>query len=63
MSIDRYKGYIIFECDRCHETLETGTREFNEALNELNNEGWRAQKVFPDTRGDGVWRHYCKGCK
>lgn len=55
--LDRYDNNIIFECDRCHETLETQRQDFFEALDVLKSEGWEARNI------GGVWRHYCTGCK
>jgi hypothetical protein len=55
--LDRQKGEIVFECDGCSDTLETGEREFSEAKHALDAEGWRARKLGSD------WMHYCPGCK
>lgn len=52
--IDRQKGQIIFECDNCTETLETGTMDFDEANQKRREEGWGTIKTK-----DGVWEHYC----
>ncbi len=54
--IDRQHGYIVFECDGCGDTLETGEREWNDAMSEFRSESWRA---FKDDDG---WNHYCPSC-
>lgn len=55
--LDRQGGEIIFECEGCSDTLETGERDFSEAKAVLDTEGWRARKLGSD------WLHYCPGCK
>jgi hypothetical protein len=57
MTLDRYKGKIVFECDRCHEVNETQHCELREAIEEIKSEGWIARKHIDD------WRHYCARCK
>lgn len=54
--LDRQKGNIIFECDTCADTLDTGTGSFDAALNQLRRDGWRAQLVA------GEWVHWCQKC-
>lgn len=54
--LDRQHGQIVFECEGCSETLETGEREFAEAKGVLDDEGWKARKVGAD------WCHYCPEC-
>lgn len=56
MSVERIKGEVVFTCDRCDETLETGETDFNDARDRLEEEGWRT--VIPP-RGSQDWRHYC----
>ena len=55
--IDRQGGQIVFECDSCDETLETGTEEFRDAWAHAQREGWRAKKIGT------VWTHACPGCE
>ena len=43
--IDRQGGQIVFECDSCDETLETGTAEFRDAWSLAKREGWRSKKL------------------
>ncbi len=54
--IDRQGGQIIFCCDECDETYESGTHEFNEAWTIAKRDGWRAYKLGED------WMHECPGC-
>jgi predicted RNA-binding Zn-ribbon protein involved in translation (DUF1610 family) len=54
--LDRQHGKIIFECDVCGDTLESDTRDFNEALLTLKNESWSARKIGSD------WVHSCPEC-
>lgn len=58
--LDRQHGDIIFECDRCMEVLETGTGNFDAALNFMKQQGWRS---VPDPKEKGEWNHFCGGCK
>lgn len=55
--IDRQHGQIVFECDGCDETIETGEDEWNEAMAQFRSERWRAEKV-----GD-EWTHLCPRCQ
>ena len=54
--LDRQHGNIVFECDVCGETLDSDTRDFNEALRILKNESWSARKIGVD------WCHSCSDC-
>ena len=56
--LDRIKGEIVFECDgpKCNEYLETETRDFTEAKEQLNEAGWRTSL---DAR---IWVHTCPTC-
>lgn len=54
MSLTRDKGLIVFQCDECHETLETETRSFQEALDLLKAEkDWGMRKLGME------WYHFC----
>lgn len=56
--IDHQRGQIVFECDACGDTLDTDTREFDEANALRREEGWLAEKVGRD------WVHFCSDrCK
>jgi hypothetical protein len=55
--IDRQHGEIIFECDACDETLETGESAWPHAHALFNAEGWHAEKVGDD------WIHTCPKCR
>lgn len=52
------RGEVVFECDGCDDTLETGTDEFGEAREELKAERWITRK---DEDTDD-WVHYCPAC-
>lgn len=57
--IDRQHDEIHFLCDgnKCHESLETGRDNWQEAMAYLKRKGWRVIK-------DGTeWLHLCKDCK
>lgn len=54
--LDRQHNQIIFECDACSETLETGERDFDEAKEILDREDWKARKFGSD------WYHSCPKC-
>lgn len=56
--IDRqYNNEITFECDGCDLTCETGTGDFNLALQVIRQEGWRPTNIA------GEWLHLCPECK
>ncbi len=55
--IDRQRGEIIYECDGCDETIETGERDWPDAMACFRREGWRAEKVGED------WTHLCPRCQ
>lgn len=55
--IHRDRGTIIFECDACDETLDTGEDDFPHAHAQFRLGGWRAEKV-----GD-EWTHLCPACR
>lgn len=54
--LTRIHGKYVFECDACGDTLETETKDFNEALRIMRDANWRAQQVGSD------WVHSCFGC-
>lgn len=53
MAQDRIKGEIVFICDGCDDTLETGAQDFTEANDARRESGWRAELRR------GVWLHLC----
>lgn len=55
--IDRQHGEIVFECDGCPETIETGESEWNDAMALFRRERWRAEKVGEE------WTHLCPDCQ
>jgi len=54
--IDRQHGQVVFECDDCGQTLETGESDFGDAMNAYKDEGWRSKK---ERTG---WLHLCPDC-
>ena len=60
MTLDRNKRDIVFHCDgpKCHETLETGETDFNDAIAAFKAEypRWRMLKEGTE------WNHYCEDC-
>ena len=59
MSIDRdgWNGPIIFTCDVCDETFETGEEDFKSAHAMAKAKGWRTKKI-----GDEWINYCCKEC-
>ena len=55
--IDRQHGAIVYECDGCETTLETGEDEWTPALAMLKRDGWKIEKVGTD------WLHLCPDCR
>jgi tRNA U54 and U55 pseudouridine synthase Pus10 len=52
--LDRQKpDLIVFECDYCDDTIETGTADFDDAMEKFRDEGWHSRKV------GGDWKHAC----
>lgn len=47
---------LAFECDFCGDPLETGKREFEDAIKALRKAGWTSSKI------EGAWHHYCDEC-
>ena len=54
--LDKQKGDIVFECDRCGEVFDSGASNFDAARGALKMEGWKARKIAD------VWCHYCRDC-
>jgi len=54
--LDRQRGKIVFECDKCAEVLITDTADFYEARQMLTDDGWKSRKAGAD------WLHYCATC-
>ncbi len=57
MTIHRNHGDISFECNNCHDVLDTETASFEAARNLLRRGGWRSVKQFDE------WLHFCDKCK
>lgn len=60
MSVDRIKGEVVFICNGCDDTLETGTRNYGEAHEVRKDESWSA--IPPEPLMDN-WQHFCPDCK
>lgn len=57
MSVERYKGDIVFTCDECNsEELDSNTKDFSEALEVLKMNGWTYLQE------GGEWKHICPDC-
>lgn len=61
MSLTQDHGNHVFQCDgtSCGDTLDTGTSNFDSALNVLRRARWTARRKdqFHD------WQHFCVGCQ
>ena len=58
--LDRQYGKFVVECDACGDTLETETKDFAEAREVMQREGW---KVRAEGHGrSAVWYHGCPQC-
>jgi hypothetical protein len=60
MTLHWIKGLIEFECDNCHETLDTATDDFQLAVKVLRREGWTA---LPPFWSSDEWTHRCPNCR
>jgi len=54
--IERVRDEFLASCDSCSNTLDIQTSNFNEAVSELKDNGWRIKKI------DGVFNHTCPVC-
>lgn len=54
--LDRQYGKFVVECDSCPTTLETDTKDFDEARQVMIREGWKVRKIGRD------WIHGCPKC-
>jgi radical SAM protein with 4Fe4S-binding SPASM domain len=57
MSVTRDHGGIVFECDDCHDYVETFTGNWQEALDEMKANGFRSYRRRPN-----MWFHFCEKC-
>lgn len=55
--IDRQFGKVVFECDGCEDTIETGESEWPDAQRIFRALNWKAEKVGAD------WVHTCPRCE
>ncbi len=65
MSIDRYRGKVIFVCDgedgTCGESFETNEAQFDDAVAKFRVEGEEADG-WTKTKVSGEWEHFCPEC-
>lgn len=54
--LDRQHGEFVVECDACGATLETETKDFDEARACMQRNEWRVRKIGRD------WIHGCPRC-
>ncbi|WP_439392362.1 hypothetical protein ACRQ5Q_22465 [Bradyrhizobium sp. PMVTL-01] len=54
--LDRQHGKFVVECDSCGDTLQTDTRDFEEAREVMRLNDWKARKIGRD------WIHGCPEC-
>lgn len=58
--LDKQKGDFIFLCDGCESaTIETGTGNFDAAINMMRREKWKSHKRDDDEE----WKHFCPACQ
>lgn len=57
MAIDRQFNEVIFICDTCEDTFDSGEEDFDTAKDDMKKAGWKITK-----EGD-EWKHYCRGCR
>ena len=48
-----YNGPITFECDVCHDSIDTKTDDFRDALSFAKDSGWIVKKI------EDNWFHFC----
>ena len=58
--LDRQYGKLVVECDACGDMLETDTKDFHEARDIMQREGWKIRKEGEGP--SGVWLHGCTKC-
>lgn len=59
--IERRYGKIVFICNECEvEEFETGTDDFNEALQEFKSDAEGSEWVIMNDEGE--WKHICPSC-
>ncbi len=58
MTTTRHGRIIVFECDICGDSLDTGETEFSESLHVKKQEEWTSRKDE-----DGDWIDVCSSCK
>lgn len=54
--LDKQYGKFVVECDSCGETLQTDTKDFDEAREAMRLASWKVRKIGRD------WIHGCPEC-
>lgn len=54
--LERQNGVFVVECDTCGATLDTETKDFDEARACMQREEWKVRKIGRD------WIHGCPRC-
>jgi len=55
--IDKQAGAYVISCDSCDEVLETEAEDFDSAIQEMKEQGWKSVKT------DRGWEHMCPQCQ
>jgi len=58
VTIDQVKEHVVFHCDTCPDSLDTGVSTFDEAILKLRGAGWAFYKEL----GEEQWKHRCLEC-
>lgn len=53
----RGRRVVVFTCDECGDTFDTGREDFKEAVQAIKDDGWKFKKG-----DDGEWEHNCSQC-
>lgn len=55
--LTKESGRFVYGCECCVATLDTDTKDFEEARRKLREAGWVAKK------GPSDWEHICPDCQ
>jgi ribosomal protein L37AE/L43A len=61
MTVERFRGKVIFSCNECGDQFETEETDWNTALAVFQNDPVGEQ--WETINDNGTWEHYCKDCK